>query len=376
MGEQRVLVVSFPSIMPVDQGIYVALQRLGWDLSLALPNRWVDDHAPQGHEIEPIEGFIGRFAKLRIARPGNVQRHFYVTHIGRFIDRVRPDVAFVEAEYYGVPTLQWGYSLERAGVPWGVHASEIQDRPLPWPAKLIRRWVLSHVDFVAARSPAAADLARRFGAKGDVGILPHQLWMLFSAPERREKGKFTVGFVGRLVPEKGLDDLTEAVARLGFPTRLLVIGDGPLRGFVEQAHLGHAELDIRGPLPSEALPELYAEMDILVLPSRTTRTSAERFGKVLIEAMACGTPVIGSSSGQIPWVIESACGGEIFPEGDVDELVRRIEALAADRDRRRQLGEAGKESVARHFTAEATAKTLDRFLRDASRRRPRLAGSP
>jgi glycosyltransferase involved in cell wall biosynthesis len=365
MEERRVLVVSFPSVMPVDQGIHVALQRLGWNLSLILPNRWVDNYAPNGHPIEPIEGFEGLFAKARIARPGNVQRHFYITHVGRWIDRLRPDVAFVEAEYFGVPSLQWGYFLERAGVPWGVQATEIQDRPLPWPAKVIRSWVLSHADFVTARSPAAADLARRRGAKGEVGILPHQVWISFSAPERRQTDKFTVGFVGRLVPEKGLEELTEAVARLEFPTRLLVIGDGPMRGFLEQALLGEAELDLKGALPAEALPDLYAAMDVLVLPSRTTKTSAEQFGKVLIEAMACGTPVVASSCGQLPWVIESAGGGEVFPEGDVDALVRCLEALAADPDRRRRLGEVGREAVDRLFSVEATSKTLDRLLRNA-----------
>jgi glycosyltransferase involved in cell wall biosynthesis len=368
MSDQRVLVVSFPSVMPVDQGIYVALQRLGWNLSLILPNRWVDSHAPDGHSIKPIEGFEGLFAKARIARPGNVQRHFYVTDISRWINRVRPDVAYVEAEYYGVPSLQWGLFLERAGIPWGVQACEIQDRPLPWPAKVIRSWVLSHADFVTARSPAAADLARRLGAKGDVGLLPHQLWLSFSPPERRGTEKFTLGFVGRLVAQKGLDDLAEAVARLGFPIRLLVVGDGPMRGFLEQAPLGQAELDLRGTLPAEALPDLYAEMDALVLPSRTLPTTAERFGKVLIEAMACGTPVIGSSSGQIPWVIETAGGGVVFPEGDVDELVRCIESLATDPDRRRQLGEAGQEAVDRLYSAEATAEMLDRFLQRADRR--------
>jgi glycosyltransferase involved in cell wall biosynthesis len=365
MGEQRVLAVSFPSVMPVDQGIYVALQRLDWNLSLILPNRWVDSYAPNGHTIEPIEGFVGLFATARIARPGNVQRHFYVTDINGWIHRTRPSVAYVEAEYFGIPSLQWGALLERAGIPWGVQACEVQDRPLPWPAKLIRRWVLSHAHFVAARSPAAADLVRQFGAEGEVGLLPHQLWISFSAPQRRQTEKFTVGFVGRLVPEKGISDLSEAVSRLGFPTRLLAIGDGPLRGFLEQAHLGQAELDLKGALPAEALPELYAEMDVLVLPSRTTPTSAEQFGKVLIEAMACGTPVVGSSCGQIPWVIQYVGGGEVYPEGDVDELLRRLEALAADPDRRRRLGEAGKESASRLFSAEASATALDRLLRGA-----------
>jgi glycosyltransferase involved in cell wall biosynthesis len=361
-----VLVVSFPSVMPVDQGIYVGLQRLGWDLSLIVPNRWIDGDLPNRHAIRPLEGFEGLFATARVARPGNVQRHFYVTGIRRLIDRVRPDVAYVEAEYFGVPSLQWGFFLQRAGIPWGVQACEIQDRPLPWPAKVIRSWVLSRADFVTARSPAAADLVRRYRARGEVGILPHQLWMSFSPPPRRQTGKFTVGFVGRLVEEKGIADLVRAMARLDFAARLLVIGDGPLRGFLESADFGEAELDLRGSQPPEKLPDLYAEMDVLVLPSRTTPRSAEQFGKVLIEAMACGTPVIGSTCGQIPWVIESAGGGEVFSEGDVDELVGRIESFARDSTYRGRLGERGRESIDRIYRPEVNAKTLDRFLRRAA----------
>ena len=64
------------------------------------------------------------------------------------------------------------------------------------------------------------------------------------------------------------------------------------------------------------MPALYREMDVLVLPSRTTPTWAEQFGKVLCEALLCGTPVIGSSSGEIPWVVTTTGGGLVYPEGD------------------------------------------------------------
>jgi hypothetical protein len=170
---------------------------------------------------------------------------------------------------------------------------------------------MPRIDFFAARSPGGAEMLRRWGARSEIGIVPHTIpeW----EPPERPRAKhdpFTIGFAGRLVEAKGIHDLLRAVRRLDFPFRLLVVGDGPLRAEFLGADLGRGELELRTGVRSAEMPALYARMDLLVLPSRTTETWAEQFGKVLCEALLCGTPVLGSSSGEIPWVIESSAGDE------------------------------------------------------------------
>jgi glycosyltransferase involved in cell wall biosynthesis len=99
-------------------------------------------------------------------------------------------------------------------------------------------------------------------------------------------------------------------------------------------------------------------MDVLVLPSRTTRDWAEQFGRVLVEALSCGVPVVGSDSGEIPWVVTTTGGGHVFPEGNVDELARVLGRLRADPAERTRLAERGRAVVKDVFTADACAVAM------------------
>lgn len=368
-----VVVAGHPNVVTHNQLVYVRLAELGWDVRLVVPNRWVDEYSPGGYQPVPIDGFTGQFARARIARPGVIQRHVYVPGVRRWLSRPRPDVLFLENEPFGVPTLQWGLACERLGIPWGVQGDENLDRPLPWPARLIRRYTMPRIDFFAARSPGGAAMLERWGARGEIGIVPHTLpeWGL---PASGRGEPFTVGFAGRLVEAKGVRDLAAAVRRLDFASRLLVVGDGPLRRELETADLGRAALDLRTGVRSDEMPPLYAQMDVLVLPSRTTRTWAEQFGKVLGEALLCGTPVIGAASGEIPWVIERTGGGLVVPEGDPAALATALQELRDDPGARRRFAEAGRSGVLAHFAPTVAARELDRLLRASIERGRRRAG--
>jgi glycosyltransferase involved in cell wall biosynthesis len=95
-------------------------------------------------------------------------------------------------------------------------------------------------------------------------------------------------------------------------------------------------------------------MDCLVLPSRTTRKWKEQFGRVLIEAMACEVPVIGSDSGEIPNVIGDS--GLVFKEGDVGDLSSKLEVLINNKDVRVELARKGRQRVLNNFTQEKAAE--------------------
>jgi glycosyltransferase involved in cell wall biosynthesis len=156
--------------------------------------------------------------------------------------------------------------------------------------------------------------------------------------------------------EKGLFDLVAAVRNLEPPVELLLVGDGPLRKTLQSVDAGSARVHIITDLPHERMAEAYGRMDVLALPSRTTPRWAEQFGRVLVEALWCGVPVIGSQSGEIPWVIESTGGGLTFPEGDVDALRGCLEAMRADPALRARLATLGREQVERMFSVEAVAR--------------------
>jgi glycosyltransferase involved in cell wall biosynthesis len=360
----RLFVVSHPSVIPVNQAVYARLVELGWDVRLAVPDRWHDEYS---REIRPqaLPGLEGRLRPLRVVLPGRPQRHFYAAAPGRLLRSFSPDVAFLEAECFSLSAGQWGLAARRLGVPFGVQADENMDRRLPIPTRASRSWVLRHATFVAARSRAAGDLVRRWGAAGDIRLVPHAIppWPVFP---RRSPETFTIGYAGRLVPEKGVWDLVEACALLQGPVRLLFVGDGPLRAALEEVRLSHVEIRIESEITHNRMPEAYAEMDVLVLPSRTTSRWAEQFGRVLVEALSCDVPVVGSDSGEIPRVIGATGGGQVFPEGDVGELARVLADLRDRPEERARLARGGREKALRLFGVEAVAEELDRTLYDAA----------
>jgi glycosyltransferase involved in cell wall biosynthesis len=372
----RLLVVSHPAVLAVNQMPYEELSHRGWDVHLVVPDRWPSEYAATaGHEQPALGPLRDRRRAVPVIAAGRPQRHLYLANPLRVLRAVRPDVVFLEQEPFSLVALQWASAARVAGVPFGVQAAENLDRPLPLAVRAARRWVLRRAAFVAARSPAAADLALRWGACGEVALVPHHVPDWDTTPRRTDRKAFRVGFAGRLVPSKGVDVLTEAIRRLDGAVDLVVVGDGPLREWLEDQDLGGARLRL-STLPHDRMAEAYTGMDVLVLPSRTTDTWAEQFGRVLVEALWCGVPVVGSDSGGIPWVIESTGGGVTVPEGDSGALAGALDELRRDPAARRRLGRTGRRRVHELFSVPATTAALEQQLRHAVRpwpRRPRVA---
>ena len=161
-------------------------------------------------------------------------------------------------------------------------------------------------------------------------------------------------------PEKGVDLLLEAVAGMKGSWRLVILGGGPEREGLEllARRLGlDDQVIFEGWLPSLRLPAFYRGLDALVVPSRSQPNWVEQFGRVLIEAMACGVPVLGSTCGEIPQVVGEA--GLIFPEDDATALRERLVRLMRDADLWADLSRRGRERVLAHFTqAHVAAQTV------------------
>jgi glycosyltransferase involved in cell wall biosynthesis len=355
-----VLVVSHPCVLPVNQSVYLALQDRGWRLRVAVPSRWRHEYAASAFKAQPLPGFEGDLMPLPVLLAGRVQRHVYLVSASRILRSVRPRVLFIEQEPFSVAAFQWSVAAQRAQIPFGVQIDENLDRPLPWPARLIRARVLADTSFVAARSPTASELVRRWGTDAHVSLIPHAV-PRWPRVNRASNEVFTVGFAGRLVEQKGVWDLIDACRRLDEPIRLLFVGDGPLRSALNGASVP-GEVKIWSGLSHERMPEAYAEMDVLVLPSRTTRTWAEQFGRVIVEALWCGVPVVGSGSGEIPWVVGTTGGGRLFPEGNAKALAEVLFEVRHDPEQRRMLAERGRDAVQRLFSVDACAAALDETL--------------
>lgn len=153
----------------------------------------------------------------------------------------------------------------------------------------------------------------------------------------------TLGVAGRLLPERGIDTLLDALAMAFGEWRLRVAGTGPAQEQLEalaQRHGLSSRIEWLGGIPRSELAGFWPTIDVMVAPSHSTPEWVEPTGSLVLEAMANGVGVIVSHSGALPHVV--ADGGMIVAEGDVEALARAIAGLVAEPERCRELGEAGR----------------------------------
>ena len=167
-------------------------------------------------------------------------------------------------------------------------------------------------------------------------------------------------FVGRLVPEKGVLVLLDALAALeqnGVAVHTVLVGDGPYRDELERAarRLGVADrLTFTGALTGADVAPLYREADVFCLPS-----FAEGLPVVLMEAMANETPVVTSRIAGIAELVDDDVNGLLLPPGRADVIAAAVERLAADPELRAQWGRAGRERVLRDYDVARSAEQLE-----------------
>ena len=247
-------------------------------------------------------------------------------------------------------------------VPFVLYTYQNIYKKYPVPFRFMEQYVLAEADRIITSDSEAGEVISRKGYDKlwDILALGVDLERFHYRSPHNESSLFTLGYVGRLADEKGIDTLLWAMEGLDDNIRLRIVGDGPARYRLElmARELGvHNRVAFMGPLPNDQIPAVYHEFDALVLPSKTTKSWKEQFGRVLIEAMACGLPVIGSDSGAIPEVIGET--GLIFPEDKPRQLANRISLLYDDKQLRKNLSLQGRVRVEQHYSAERVAKKLN-----------------
>jgi len=294
-----------------------------------------------------------------------------------------PDILHVENEVHSLSLLQavlyQRHYAPRARVVVSVWANQRLRGAIGFGLNLLARLLRPGIDaYISGNTDGKALLI-------ESGVLPERIAVFplvgvdtdhyrpVSAEERARLRKqlgipldaFVIGYVGRFVNDKGLPDLLAALEFLrsepdGVSTRLLCVGNGPLK---PSLHRRAPEVIVASPGGGKVLP-YYQVLDVIVLPSRTMPNWKEQFGRALVEAMACGVPVVGSSSGAIPEVIGE--GGKVFPEGNVAEMQTILLQLRHSEAVRRQLGERGLRRVHDLYSEQQIARqTYDVYCKAA-----------
>lgn len=176
----------------------------------------------------------------------------------------------------------------------------------------------------------------------------------------------TVVFVGKLEAEKGVRELVEAFPRVKErvpASELLIAGEGGEEGWIRAraSRLGlDGSLELLGPVPNAKLPALLERASLVCLPSR-----GEPFGMTVLEAMACGRPVVAVDAGGPRYLLDGAATGQLVPPNDVGALAEALVGLLRDPARLAELGRRNRERVEATFSLERVVDQLEGVYRDA-----------
>ncbi len=387
----RVLVASHTYIVDLNCEKFRTLAHLEPDVevTVVVPRRWKPGGV-QNRIVEPQGWQDGSFRVVPVSNfsQNNQGMLTFGLDLVKLLRQFRPQVIQVEQGSKGLAYAELitlnrllGLKAKNLFFTWWNLPYELK-----FPVSLLEAYNLKNTDGIVSGNQDGADILRDRGYAGPIRVMPQlgvdesrfrpQAQPELAAQYGIQPGEVVFGFVGRFVAEKGLLTLANALGQLKdhpLPWKWLLLGRGPLKAELEARV---TELGIRDRIiwiesvPHDDVPRYINLMSTLVLPSETTygfKTLTavgwkEQFGHVLIEAMACQVPVIGSDSGEIPHVIQDT--GLVFPEGQADALADRLRQLLEQPELRTDLGKRGYALAMERYTNRALAQQSLDFYRE------------
>jgi glycogen(starch) synthase len=223
----------------------------------------------------------------------------------------------------------------------------------------LAKFTFNSADRVLCYTETDRDRLRDRGITAPVSVIHNGIDCDTFVPAANAADRNQILFVGRLKAAKGVRELLDAFALLAedLPNvTLRFVGEGPLRDELEETATEYGLTDrvtFAGRVPNEELPKTYAESAVFALPSEV-----EGFPRTVLEAMACGTPVVTSELPQLQSVVEQV--GETAPVGDVEALGEALRRLLEDPTRRERLGREARERVCDQYSwTETVHQTTD-----------------
>jgi L-malate glycosyltransferase len=384
----KLMVVGHAFLLAYAQKKFIAMKQVDPDLEirLVIPKQIPDRFRTEGAEIHP--SLAPHEVVTLGTRLAQIQGHMTYIHdpvkLARVVREFQPDVIHIDEEPQALITVET-IAIQRAVAKssaitlftWD-NLLRLRHFPIGTVKSRLRRYSLARTSAVICGNRRAAEIVRGerlFG--GEIETLPQfGLDIEEHRPGteielRRSLGLdngVVIGHAGRLVPEKGVLLLLEALTRLQqFPWKLLLVGGGALEHEIREVWMKRFpnRIVLVPTVRYDQVAKYLRCMDIFVLGSYATPTWQEQFGLSLAQAMLLGITSIGSTSGAIPEVLAST--GLLFEEKNVDGLARALETLLASEETRRAIAEAERRLALKRYTSETVAASYLGVFRKAQR---------
>lgn len=226
----------------------------------------------------------------------------------------------------------------------------------------VAKWVFGSVDKVLCVSEASTKEMLDLGiSKEKLGKCPYWVDLEIFKPTDKSVAKKKVGwfskfsilFLGRLVREKGIFELLEAIRLVPQAINFYIIGDGSLKENVEKVVKDYPNLHFLGKVPNELTPIYYSAADVVIVPSYE-----ETLGRVNMEALACSTPVIGSLTGGLKEVVSKNVG--LLFKVEPHDIAKTIIRLYENKD----LYESFRKNARAHIQKHFSRKNFEVFVKE------------
>jgi glycosyltransferase involved in cell wall biosynthesis len=374
MSALRILTVGHSHIIALNRGMWRELARdTNFNVTVAAPRSFLGDLRPLTIEPEPA-GSPLNLVSLDATWTNHI--HVFRYH-NRQLHKLMCEGGFDVVHAWEEPYIYAGYQIARAlrddRARFVFRTAQNLVKRYPPPFNYFECWTLHRAQAWIAGGNLVFETRIQHGYPKERGrVLSLAVDLAAFHPlldhERRQLLKElgiqrpVIGFLGRLCAAKGVGLLMQALEMLppAQPWDLLLLGSGPYKNKVEawaRARGWQDRVHIKLTVHDE-VPRHLAVMDILVAPSQTTSYWREQFGRMIVEAFACGVPVIGSDSGEIPFVIAEA--GRVVPERDAAAWATAILELLQSRGTRQALAARGLER-AKQFSCSTVAAEFRDF---------------
>lgn len=339
---RRLLTIGHSYVVALNRRLAHEMAKVGrgeWEVTCAAPRHMAGDLRPI--ELERFAGEACRLEPVDVRFSKRIHFMLYGRNLRRLM-REPWDLVHCWEEPYVASGAQIAHWSRKT--PMIYYTFQNIDKHYPFPFSAIERWSGRRcAGWIAAGRTVAEVVSKRPGGFGEK---PHRTLPLgvdlevfrSDAAARAEvtrklnwsvEGPPIIGMLGRFVPEKGFAILQRALADLKTPWRAMFVGGGAMEAELKAwAATQDDRVRIVTGVKHDDVPAYLNAMDMLVAPSQTTPHWREQLGRMLLEAFACGVPVVGSDSGEIPYVIGDA--GVVVPEADDAAWTNAIGCLLDD----------------------------------------------